>query len=120
MIATVAIGCFVAVAGFRAPVEKPVENERGGLWIEAESFADYGSWEVDTQFTHKMGSAYLICPGADRPTAKPARTEVTIPRVRRRSRRAPRGRSRAPGHGARGRARKTGCRNSRPASSRSR
>ena len=79
MIATVAIGCFVAVAGFRAPVEKPVENERGGIWIEAESFADYGSWEVDTQFTHKMGSAYLICPGADRPTTKPARTEVTIP-----------------------------------------
>ena len=81
MIATVAIGCFVAVAGFRAPVEKPVENGQGGLWIEAESFADYGSWEVDTQFTHKMGSAYLICPGADRPTTKPARTEVTIPRA---------------------------------------
>ena len=70
-----------AVAGFRAPVEKPVENERGDLWIETESFVDYGSWEVDTQFTHKTGSAYLICPGADRPTAKPARTEVTIPRA---------------------------------------
>ena len=78
MIATAAIGCLAAVAGFRAPAEKPVENAQGGLWIEAESFTDYGSWEVDTQFTHKMGSAYLICPGADRPTAKPARTEVTI------------------------------------------
>jgi hypothetical protein len=30
------------------------------VWIEAEDFADKGAWKVETQFTHLMGSAYLI------------------------------------------------------------
>ena len=51
----------------------------GAYVVEAEDFAERGDWVVDTQFTHKMGSAYLICPGANRPTARPARTTVTLP-----------------------------------------
>ena len=72
---------FCAGVNFRAPVEVPTEHIPGFLWIEAEGFADYGSWQVDTQFTHKMGSAYLICPGANSPAEHPARTEVSIPRA---------------------------------------
>ena len=51
----------------------------GFVWIEAEDFAEKGDWKVDTQFTHAMGSAYLICPGLNAPTKNPARTQVTIP-----------------------------------------
>ena len=51
----------------------------GAYVVEAEDFAETGDWVVDTQFTHRMGSAYLICPGADRPTARPARTAVSLP-----------------------------------------
>ena len=42
---------------FRAPVAAPQEHVKGFLWLEAEGFADYGDWRLDTQFTHKMGSA---------------------------------------------------------------
>ncbi|MBR0085509.1 MAG: hypothetical protein IJL97_03060, partial [Lachnospiraceae bacterium] len=64
---------FAAVAGFRAPVAVPAERETGYLWLEAESFAYYGAWRLDTQFTHKMGSAYLIAPGVCKPISS-ART----------------------------------------------
>ena len=70
-----------AVAGFRAPSTLPVEHEKGYLWLEAESFVDYGEWRLDTQFTHKMGSAYLICRGANAPMPNPARTTISIPRA---------------------------------------
>ena len=69
-----------AVAGFRAPVAVPVERETGYLWLEAESFADYGDWRLDTQFTHKMGSAYLIAPGVGKPIG-PAKTTFAVPRA---------------------------------------
>ena len=48
------------------------------IWVEAEHFAEKGDWVVDTQFTHMMGSAYLLCPGADRPTTRPATTAVSV------------------------------------------
>jgi len=51
----------------------------GFLWVEAEDFADYGDWRLDTQFVQQMGSAYLIAAGVGRPIAAAA-TEVTIPR----------------------------------------
>lgn len=51
----------------------------GFVWIESEDFAEKGDWVVDTQFTHKMGSAYLLCPGRNVPTTKAARTTLTIP-----------------------------------------
>ena len=69
-----------AVAGFRAPATATVEHEKGFLWLEAESFADYGDWRLDTQFTHKMGSAYLIAPGVGKPIG-PAKTTLAVPRA---------------------------------------
>jgi len=62
---------------FRAPVDCPVERVPGFLWIEAEGFEDYGAWRLDTQFTHQMGSAYMIAPGVGRPIGA-AKTVVTI------------------------------------------
>ena len=75
----VGLACLAAcgAAKFRAPAETTAERVPGRIWIEAEGFAEYGSWRIDTQFTHKMGSAYLICPGANKPTTVPARTEVS-------------------------------------------
>jgi len=69
-----------SLQSFRAPAVRPVEHVRGLLWIEAESFADYGDWRLDTQFTHKMGSAYLIAPGIGQPIGD-ARTKVAFPRA---------------------------------------
>ncbi|MBO7686991.1 MAG: hypothetical protein J6V72_11440, partial [Kiritimatiellae bacterium] len=65
---------------FRAPVTASKECVKGFLWLEAESFADYGAWRLDTQFTHKMGSAYLIAPGADKPIGS-AKTTLAVPRA---------------------------------------
>ena len=80
MVAVVAAGCLAAVAGFRAPATAVAEHERGFLWLEAESFADYGDWRLDTQFTHKMGSAYLIAPGVGRPIGS-AKATLAVPRA---------------------------------------
>ena len=65
---------------FRAPAEEAREKVQGFVWLEAENFADYGGWVVDTQFTHKMGSAYLLAPGVLEPVA-PASAKVVIPRA---------------------------------------
>ena len=64
----------------RPAAKAPVEAVRGFLWLEAEEFSDYGGWRVDTQFTHKMGSGYLIANGVGEPV-KAARTAVEIPRA---------------------------------------
>ena len=66
--------------GFRAPASVACEKVPGFVWVEAESFTDYGGWVVDTQFTHKMGSAYLLAPGVLKPVA-PASAKVAIPRA---------------------------------------
>ena len=63
---------------FRAPVVEPRECVKGFLWLEAESFANYGEWKLDTQFTHKMGSAYLIAAGVGKPIES-AKTTIRIP-----------------------------------------
>ena len=76
----VGMAMLAAVAGFRAPSTLPVEYEKGFLWLEAESFVDYGEWRLDTQFTHKMGSAYLIAPGVCKPIGS-AKTTLAVPRV---------------------------------------
>ncbi len=49
------------------------------IWIEAEDFADRGSWKVETQFTHLMGSAYLIAPGVLKPIGA-AKTSFDAPK----------------------------------------
>ena len=66
------------VSGFRPPARTPEEVVRGFVWIEAEDFADYGRWKLDTQFVHKMGSAYLLAAGTLKPIGC-ARTRVRIP-----------------------------------------
>ncbi|MEM7324197.1 MAG: FAD-dependent oxidoreductase [Actinomycetota bacterium] len=47
------------------------------LLIEAEEFADYGGWLLDSQFEIQMGSPYLLAHGLGRPVAD-AVTEVTV------------------------------------------
>ena len=70
----------VELMNFRAPVAEPKECVKGFLWLEAEGFADYGEWRLDTQFTHKMGSAYLIAPGVCKPIGS-AKTKLSVPRA---------------------------------------
>lgn len=53
----------------RAPPTAVREFESGVYWVEAENFADYGGWLLDTQFAHKMGSGYLLAPGVGKPSA---------------------------------------------------
>lgn len=67
--------------GLHAGAVRPAERVRGFLWLEAENFSEYGDWEVDTQFTHKMGSAYLICPGLATPRPRAAKTAIDVPRA---------------------------------------
>ena len=73
-------GIMNEVRCFRAPVGGAKEAVEGFLWLEAESFADYGEWRLDTQFTHKMGSAYLLAAGVLKPI-KPATTSVSFPKA---------------------------------------
>ena len=46
--------------------------------VEAESFAEHGGWQLDTQFIHEMGSPYLLAHGLGAPVAD-ASTTVSIP-----------------------------------------
>ena len=78
--AAVAVPHQPELQNFRAPVTPAHEHVKGFLWIEAEGFADYGNWRLDTQFTHKMGSAYLIAPGVLKPIGE-VRTKVAVPRA---------------------------------------
>ena len=71
---------FAELSDFHAPVEPAREHVRGFLWVEAESLADYGAWRLDTQYTHKMGSAYLIAPGVLKPIGS-AKGTVDLPRA---------------------------------------
>ena len=48
------------------------------ILVEAEDFKDRGAWRVDTQFTHEMGSAYLLAAGVLKPIGA-AKTRVEMP-----------------------------------------
>jgi hypothetical protein len=48
-----------------------------GILVEAEDFADYGGWVMDSQFELQMGSPYLLAHGLGRPVAD-ATTVVAI------------------------------------------
>ena len=50
------------------------------VFVEAEDFSEKGRWEVDTQFVHRMGSAYLMAPGVGQPIGS-ARTTVEAPQA---------------------------------------
>jgi len=52
---------------FRKPPRPATMVVPGFLWVEAEDFADYGDWRLDTQFVQQMGSAYLIAAGVGQP-----------------------------------------------------
>ena len=68
-----------AIAGVRGvPVVGRAVPGEPLIWVEAENFTDRGAWKVDTQFTHKMGSAYLIAPGLCKPIGS-AKTTVDVP-----------------------------------------
>ena len=49
-----------------------------GILVEAEDFADYGGWLLDSQFETEMGSPYLLAHGMGRPVAD-AKTVVRVP-----------------------------------------
>lgn len=57
---------------------KPAPGAPAGVLVEAEEFADFGGWVLDSQFELQMGSPYLLAHGLGRPVAD-ARTTVTIP-----------------------------------------
>lgn len=61
----------------RAPQTAVREFVKGVYWVEAENFADYGGWLLDTQFAHKMGSGYLLAPGVGNPSAVAA-TKIEV------------------------------------------
>ncbi|NOZ21675.1 MAG: FAD-dependent oxidoreductase [Planctomycetes bacterium] len=65
---------------FRKPRRAITRVEEGFIWIDAEDFADYGGWCLDTQFVHLMGSAYLIASGIGKPVAD-ATVKVDIPQA---------------------------------------
>jgi hypothetical protein len=43
------------------------ETESAEIFVEAESFAAPGGWQLDTQFIQQMGSPYLLAHGLGRP-----------------------------------------------------
>ena len=65
---------------FRPPPNEAKMAVDGFLWVEAEDFADYGDWKLDTQFVHKMGSAYLLACGIGNPIGE-ATTDVQVPQA---------------------------------------
>jgi hypothetical protein len=62
----------------RKPARKVTMVQDGFLWIDAEDFADYGGWRLDTQFVHLMGSGYLIAASVGVPV-RDASTEIQVP-----------------------------------------
>ena len=66
--------------GFRKPIRGVTMIADGFLWLDAEDFADYGGWRIDTQFVHTMGSAYLLAADLGTPVAD-AVTTIDIPKA---------------------------------------
>ena len=73
---TVALAALCAVSLGGAGTASAAAATR--IWVEAEDFADRGAWQVETQFTHLMGSAYLIAPGVLKPIGA-AKTSFDAP-----------------------------------------
>ena len=49
------------------------------LWLDTLEFEDYGGWKADTQFTHLMGSGYLLACHTPGVPVKDAATHFTAP-----------------------------------------
>jgi RNA polymerase sigma factor (sigma-70 family) len=63
--------------------DKPAEAgtiPANGVLVEAEGFDDHGGWALDSQFTHEMGSPYLLAHGLGKPVAN-AKTKVPFPKT---------------------------------------
>ncbi|MDD2599706.1 MAG: FAD-dependent oxidoreductase [Kiritimatiellae bacterium] len=71
-------GTLEGVGGFRKPMQQVKMVVPGFLWVEAEDFDDYGAWKLDTQFVHKMGSAYLLAVGVGEPIPD-ASAKINVP-----------------------------------------
>lgn len=69
-----------ALEDFRKPAREAKEVVPGFLWIEAEDFANYGGWWIDTQYVAFMGSAYLIAAGVCKPV-EDAVSSAEIPKA---------------------------------------
>ena len=48
------------------------------MWIDALEFSDLGGWKPDTQFTHLMGSGFLLACGEPGVPVEDARTDFSI------------------------------------------
>ena len=68
-----------AEPSFRKPVREVKMVVPGFLWLDAEDFAEYGGWTLDTQFVHLMGSGYLLATGVGKPV-EDATTTLDVPR----------------------------------------
>ena len=55
------------------------ENMPAMIWIDAIEFQEYGGWKKDTQFTHLMGSAYLLACDIPGKPVENARMAVYVP-----------------------------------------
>ncbi len=64
----------IAIASLAFPLALSAQQ----VLVEAETFAEHGGWQLDTQFIETMGSPYLIAHGLGNPVAD-ATTEVTFP-----------------------------------------
>ena len=62
-----------ALIAFFAAIAAQAET----IFIEAESFEDYGGWVNDTQFMDQMGSPYLLAHGLGKPVAD-AKTTFSV------------------------------------------
>ena len=67
----------IASTAMVKPPRQVTMVQDGFLWIDAEDFADYGGWQLDTQFVHLVGSAYLLAPGVGTPV-KDATTTLEV------------------------------------------
>ena len=76
------IGRRIPARIFRKPKRNITMIKKGFIWIDAEDFADYGGWSLDTQFVHLMGSGYLIATGIGKPV-KDATVAIEIPNASR-------------------------------------
>lgn len=77
----VAVACAAAaasVATWRSACEAAAAESPSTVLVEAESFADYGGWVLDSQFIDQMGSSFLMAHGLGEPVAD-ATTTVELP-----------------------------------------
>lgn len=57
-----------------------ISARRSAILVEAEDFANYGGWVLDSQFELQMGSPYLLAHGLGRPVSD-ATTTIAIDRA---------------------------------------